>query len=147
MERLFEAGEFRHRLQLLSVAGDRVEQQMVRAGGHQILEPLAHLLGRAVDARGVRAGRIVVDLGEPALELATRHGGSRPAASNACFKIGTAALNAAMLDPPEPIQPSASEAVRRSASGWPTPIHRGGRGLRTGRVASLTFSTWKICPR
>src|SRR5205085_8697218 len=68
---LFEPGEFGHRLQLLGVARDRVQQQMSGTGGDQILEPLAHLLGRAVDARRVGAGRIVVDLGEPAVELAT----------------------------------------------------------------------------
>ena len=50
LPRLFEAGELRHRLQLLSVAGDRVQEQVIGAGRHQFLEPLAHLLGRAVDA-------------------------------------------------------------------------------------------------
>src|SRR5258708_38514940 len=73
--------------------------------------------------------------------------GSRPAASKACFRIGTEALNSAMLDPPEPIQPSASAAARRTASGWPAPIHKGGGGLAPGRGGRLTILNLENLPR
>ena len=36
-----------------------------------------------------------------------------------------------MLEPPDPIQPSAIDAARRIASGWPTPIQIGS-GFCTG---------------
>ena len=46
-----------------------------------------------------------------------------------------------MLDPPEPIQPSANDAVRRIALGWPTPIHIG-IGRCTGLSGIVAPSNW-----
>ena len=58
--------------------------------------------------------------------------GSRPLAASASFRIGTEAAKSAMREPPDPIQPSARRAARRTASGWPTPIQIGGCGFCTG---------------
>jgi hypothetical protein len=57
--------------------------------------------------------------------------GIAPARSNATRSTGTERANSAMLEPPEPIHPSASDAARRTASGCPTPIHIGS-GVCTG---------------
>ena len=54
--------------------------------------------------------------------------GSRPAFSSASRSSGTERPNSAMLDPPDPIQPSAIDAARRTAFGWPTPIQIGSGG-------------------
>src|SRR5436309_3065431 len=53
------------RLELLGVAADRVEQEMVRAHAHELLQPLTHLLGRAVHTGGIGAVRVVIDRREP----------------------------------------------------------------------------------
>ena len=68
--------------------------------------------------------------------------GSRPAAASASFKIGTERPNSAIDEPPEPIQPSAMPAVRRTALGWPTPIHSGMCGFCTGLGFIVTPSKW-----
>ena len=47
--------------------------------------------------------------------------GSRPAFSSAARRMGTLWEKWAVLEPPEPIQPSAMVAARRNASGWPPP--------------------------
>ena len=47
---LFQSHHFRQRLDLLGMARHRVQQQVVGAHRDHLLEPLAHLLGRAVDA-------------------------------------------------------------------------------------------------
>src|SRR5262249_12410253 len=59
---LGETGDRRQCFELLDMARDRVEQQMVGAHRNQFLEPLAHLLGGAVDTRGVGALGVVVNL-------------------------------------------------------------------------------------
>ena len=69
---LRETDDRSQRFELFGIARDGVEKEMVGAHRDQFLEPLAHLLRRAVDARGVGAFRVVVDLGEPAVELGAR---------------------------------------------------------------------------
>src|SRR5260370_41999581 len=65
--------------------------------------------------------------------------GSRPFCTSASFNSGMLCAQPALVDPPEPIQPSASRAVRRTASGWPTPIQIGGRGIRN-RLGGIRLS-------
>src|SRR5579862_5294101 len=49
---------------------------MVGAHRDDLLQALAHLLGRAVDAAQIDAGRVAVDLGEPAQQHRARHLGA-----------------------------------------------------------------------
>ena len=44
---------------------------MVGAHGDDLLQPLAHLSRRAVDARRIGPRRVMVHLGEPAVQLGT----------------------------------------------------------------------------
>ncbi len=115
---------------------------MVGAHRDQFLQPLAHLLRRAVDTRGVGTLGVVVHLGEPAMELGAGHFRAFVHRHEDTFRNRKAlriasglfqrrpqdrhgSRKSAMLEPPEPIQPSASLAERRTALGWPTPIQIG----------------------
>src|SRR5258708_30246548 len=73
--------------------------------------------------------------------------GSRPFSSSAARRIGTDSANCAIVDPPEPIQPSAIAAVRRMAFGWPTPIQIGGGGLFSRPRAPPSAGGWWEPPR
>src|SRR2546426_8673876 len=55
--------------------------------------------------------------------------GSRRAFSRLSRIKGTDRANSALLEPPEPIHPSAMVAARRSASGCPPPSQIGGGGV------------------
>jgi hypothetical protein len=46
--------------------------------------------------------------------------------------MGTHRENVAVLEPPEPIHPSATVAARRTASGWSPPNQIGGCGFCSG---------------
>src|SRR5262249_40813763 len=63
------------RLQLLAEPADGVEEQMIGAQAHQLLQLLAHLGRRAVDARGVGAVGVPIHDAEPAVHLFARHVG------------------------------------------------------------------------
>src|SRR2546425_11580538 len=58
--------------------------------------------------------------------------GSREAFSSAARNAGTLRENSAVLEPPEPIHPSAIAAARRIASGGPPPSQIGGWGFCPG---------------
>ena len=66
---LGQADDLGQRLELLGVAGDRIEQQMIGAQPDQRLELLADLLRCAEHTGRRRPGGVVIDLAEPALEL------------------------------------------------------------------------------
>jgi hypothetical protein len=55
--------------------------------------------------------------------------------------MGTLCEKWAVLEPPEPIQPSAMVAARRNASGWPPPNQIGGCGFCTGLGAMVPPSS------
>src|SRR5437870_6174316 len=67
--------------------------------------------------------------------------GSRPAFSSSALSIGTQRENVSVLEPPEPIQPSATVTARRTASGWSPPSQIGGCGLLTGLRALVPASS------
>src|SRR6516162_134104 len=129
---------------------------MVGTHRDQLLQPLAHLFRRAVDARRVGPFWVIYTVvnqrwssaratsGRSSTAMKTRFevgkvAGSRPAISRASRRIGTDREKAAMLEPPDPIQPSASLAERRTALGWPTPIQIGiGCCTGLGDIGSLS---------
>src|SRR2546425_4278692 len=69
--------------------------------------------------------------------------GSRRAFSRLSRIKGTDRANSALLEPPEPIHPSAMVAARRSASGCPPPNQIGGGGVITRLGGRGAPSRWK----
>ena len=71
---LGEADDLGERFYLFAVAGDGVEEEVGRAGRHELVELLAHFIRSSEDAELIGAGRIVVHVAEPLRDL--RSGGT-----------------------------------------------------------------------
>lgn len=69
-------GELHHRgqgFQLLGMTADRVEEEVVGTHGHQLFQPIPHLLRRAMNPRGIGSVGVVIHLSEPAVDLRPGH--------------------------------------------------------------------------